>query len=206
MSDTLDPLNPDLDKPEKAIGDKMTPDDLWETWQTDILNKFRDGCSCIEVRAFMFEMMSAMEDPTTGKDYSIKKSSWGKQRFNLWRETFPEFGELISLGLDLSEAHWMKDGREGTKYYQDKESPRMDGKMYTWNMRNRFKGQYSDSDSHLTLKNDPDGVPTQIRVQLDPEDAAEAYFELLERANKAVDTTKIRPHSHKGKPDYEPTR
>jgi len=206
MSDNLDPLNPDLSQPKKTKGDIMTPADLWDTWQVDILNKFRNGCSCIEVRAFMYDMMSARKDPATKKKYSIKKSSWGKIRFNKWRDTFEEFGDIITLGLELAEAHWMTEGREGSTYYQDKESPRVDTKLFSWNMRNRFKGRYSDSDSHLTLKNDPDSAPTQIRVQLDPADAEAAYFELLERSNKAVDSTKIRPHSHKGKPNYKPTQ
>ena len=55
------------------------------------------------------------------------------ETFTKWRKDFPDFGEAVNKGLDMSKGWWEKLGREGA--CGEKEVPPA---LYVINMRNRF--------------------------------------------------------------------
>ncbi len=61
----------------------------------------------------------------------------GRRTFYEWRERYPEFGEAVERGVELSEAWWMRQGRDHLTYGPT--DKRIDTALWMKNMTNRFK-------------------------------------------------------------------
>ena len=90
--------------------------DLEIGWHIQVLEMYREGCSDVEVKSFIYEL----------------RGSFSNDLWDRWMKEEQEFSETIKMGKMLSEAWWHSKGR---KSLENKEF------SYTgWymNMKNRF--------------------------------------------------------------------
>ena len=117
-------------------GDKLTakqknpvgrPKELfkpWAGWQDDILSLYSEGGSDVEIRAMMLEKM--------------KRKSFHFDLWDRWLKEEAQFSETIKMGKLLSEAWWMREGREGLKKDSMQETVKLNYTGWYMNMKNRF--------------------------------------------------------------------
>lgn len=106
----VDEEQADMARPKKDISI------LWDGWQDDVLQLYKDGASDAEIKALLYDMLG-----------TFSNNLWDR-----WMEEEEEFWETIKKGRMLAEAWWTKSGRVNLK---DREF------NYTgWymNMKNRY--------------------------------------------------------------------
>lgn len=57
-----------------------------------------------------------------------------------WRDTYPEFSDAISRGLQKAQREWEKIGQNGTKGYYEK----FNASSWIFTMKNRFREDYKE--------------------------------------------------------------
>lgn len=100
-----------LGRPKKDI------DLLPEDWQEQVLNRYKNGASNVEIKAYLYDVLGTFSD-----------SLWAR-----WLIEEPIFSSTIKKGLAFSEAWWEQQGRENLKEVKFQTA------LYQINMRNRFK-------------------------------------------------------------------
>lgn len=100
-----------------TMGRPKAPLELWPKWYNDILELYKEGASDVEIKALIYE----------------KRGSFSNDLWERWIEEEPEFSETIKIGKMVSEAWWVRNGREQLK--------NKDFNYTGWymNMKNRFK-------------------------------------------------------------------
>ncbi len=63
-----------------------------------------------------------------------------KPTLSAWRETYPEFGDAVSLGLMKAQRDWESLGRSGVTGDIDK----FGSSAWIFTMKNRFRDDYAD--------------------------------------------------------------
>jgi len=151
---------------------------LWDTWQEDLLAIYREGGCDVNARA---EIIRHRIDAVGAAKAGFCEETWTR-----WLQDHEDFKEIIHQGRALSEDWWLTKGRQGIEFTQGKNNVRVDPKMYSFGIKNRFRGKYTDNDSKLTIAGDPDAPFVEIKAQLSDQDADTAYYELMERARKST--------------------
>lgn len=141
--------NPPEEKPQEEEKNKggrpKAPMILTERQLAEILERYREGASDAEVKAYIYEI----------------RGSFSNDLWYRWIEEDPEFSECIRLGKLLSEAWWTKQGRENL-FKRD-----FNGHLYKLNMIHKF-GWTSDKQQLDHTHNTP---PVQITL---PDNGREA--------------------------------
>ena len=98
---------------------KIGLDVLWDNWQIDILEMYKEGSSDVEIRALIVNKVEG--------EMKASYTLWDR-----WLEEEVEFSEIIKRGRLLSEAWWQNQGRTNLK--ESKFNPT----LWYMNMKNRF--------------------------------------------------------------------
>jgi hypothetical protein len=84
--------------------------------------------------------------------------------FQLWQEQNPAFLQAVKEGERLSQAWWERLGREGACGT----NPNVNATMYIFNMKNRFKADWADTQRNEHTGKDGGPVKTEAEVTLRP--------------------------------------
>ena len=116
----------------------------WTNWQNDILSKYREGGSDVEIRAMLIE--------------NLNRKAFSFDLWDRWLAEEDEFSETIKMGRMLSEAWWVEKGRTGLESDSKQETKKMNYTGWYMNMKNRFGWKDKQEVKH-------DGQQVQITYQ-----------------------------------------
>ena len=114
--------------------------DLEHGWHIKVLEMYRNGCSDVEVKAYIYEL----------------RGSFSNDLWDRWLRDEPEFSETVKMGKMLSEAWWHSKGRKSL------ENKDFNYTGWYMNMKNRF-GWSDKHDIDHTTKGSAISVP-QINI------------------------------------------
>jgi hypothetical protein len=80
---------------KNKLGRPLEPPELWDGWQTQIIDLYKVGAGDNEIKALIF----------------INRGSFSNGLWERWVKEEPEFSETIKAGKLLSAAWWEKKGR-----------------------------------------------------------------------------------------------
>jgi hypothetical protein len=101
---------------KNPVGRPKEPVKLWEGWYSEVLEKYAEGASDVEIKALIY----------------FRRGSFSNDLWERWVKEEEEFSETIKVGKMLSEAWWSSQGRTNLK------SKEFNYVGWYMNMKNRF--------------------------------------------------------------------
>ena len=105
------------------------------------------------------DILDAMGHEGEGMAEAIVACGIARETFYRWQELYPEFSNAVNEMKDRSQSWWEKNGREATFG----KTPGFNATSFIFNMKNRFKEDWSDMvRNEVTGK---DGGPVEVSAK-----------------------------------------
>lgn len=138
---------------EKHVGRPKEPLELWEDWYNDILDLYKEGASNEEIKALIYE----------------HRGSFSNDLWDRWIKEEEEFSETIKIGLMLSKAWWLKEGRINLKSIKEPMGVSVTFNYTGWymQMKNRFSwSDKVDNNTNVTISREEQLSDEELEKEL----------------------------------------
>lgn len=105
---------------KRPVGRPKAKLDLPEGWQDHILSMYSEGCSDVEIKAWI----------------SKQRGEYSEGLWQRWVEEEPDFSKTIKIGKEIAHAWWERRGRDGLMNIPHQ--PTLNTALWFINMKNRF--------------------------------------------------------------------